>query len=175
MDREQKNTEVMMEEEEQQGTDAVKVDEQSAMPDDDNFTNKICCRLLIPYSNTNEFIPFDSKDPRGLPFPPGRVISDFCHVSDDRNSVTITLQHGTRAQNGENGTYEDTLIALARDLLMFKNQRDSPLFCREYSIAITKLEEALLWLTCRAANRQAVGIHGHGGYKSSVKRSKPEQ
>lgn len=132
--------------------------------DNDNKTFKIDCKCLVAYEDHGKrFIPYDAKDPRGFPFPPGQLpYSKHSIVSDDRNSIQITLQHGPYLQAGENGTYEDSIIALARDLLMFKNQTTSPLRCREYSTAITHLEEALSCLSRRAARLQAAGVHGTG-------------
>lgn len=130
---------------------------------DDNHSFTTWCGFRVPYERwpNHKFIPYNPEDPRGLPFPPGKLpYSKHCVVSEDRNSITITLQHGAYLKEGENGTYEDAVIALARDLLLFKNQSSSPLACREFSTAITKLEEALGWLDQRAAALQAAGTHG---------------
>lgn len=142
--------------------------------EDDNKTNKICCNLLIPYENWegNKFIPYDPKDPRGTPFPPGRLpCSSHATVSDDRNTISITFQQGPKLHCGDNGTYPDALIAVARDMLTFVNSAPQ-LRCREYSIAITKMEEALGILATRAARLQAGGTYGTGGGQSPPKRQK---
>ena len=55
------------------------------------------------------------------------------------------------------GTTNEEVLAVLIDRLGFLNQKFP---CRENALAITKLEEALLWLNKRTANRQSRGVEG---------------
>jgi hypothetical protein len=56
------------------------------------------------------------------------------------------------------GTTNEEVLSMLIDRIRFLN--DNRLPSRENSIAITKLEEALLWLNKRTANRKARGVEG---------------
>lgn len=55
------------------------------------------------------------------------------------------------------GTTNEEVLAVLIDRLKFLGEK---LPCRENSIAITKCEEALLWLNKRTAERKARGVEG---------------
>lgn len=55
------------------------------------------------------------------------------------------------------GTTNEEVLAVLIDRMKFLNAL-SP--CRENSIAITKLEESLMWLNKRTADRVARGVEG---------------
>lgn len=57
-----------------------------------------------------------------------------------------------------NGAFVETVIQIAIDRIEFFNS--SKFRCRENSLAITKLEEALHWLNSRTARRETQGIEG---------------
>ena len=57
-----------------------------------------------------------------------------------------------------NGAFVETVIAAALQRLEWYNEGEFS--CRENSIAITKLEEALLWLGKRTADREGRGVEG---------------
>ena len=57
-----------------------------------------------------------------------------------------------------NGAFVETVIAAALDRIKFYN--DTEFRCRENSLAITHLEEALHWLQHRTAEREARGVEG---------------
>lgn len=59
---------------------------------------------------------------------------------------------------GANGTFVETVLAAAIGRLEFYNS--GKFKCRENSIAITKLEEALHWCNHRTAAREARGVEG---------------
>lgn len=70
----------------------------------------------------------------------------------------INFQNGGLKEVGPNGITDQALIAIALDRLRSFNE--GPYRCRENSIAITKLEEALLWGGKRASDRAARGVEG---------------
>lgn len=55
------------------------------------------------------------------------------------------------------GTTNEEVLAVLIDRLQFLNGKFP---CRENSIALTKLDEALLWLNKRTADRKARGVEG---------------
>lgn len=57
-----------------------------------------------------------------------------------------------------NGAFVETVIAAAVQRIEFYNQ--SEFRCRENSLAITHLEEALHWLNHRTAARETRGVEG---------------
>jgi hypothetical protein len=58
----------------------------------------------------------------------------------------------------QTGFFTETLIAAAKKYLEENNVGE--LATRETSMAITKLDEALMWIGKRAADRQARGVQG---------------
>lgn len=81
----------------------------------------------------------------------------FIYIRFDKNSVSFTLQKGPIKERGKNGCQIDDMIALSKVLLEQLNKQFS---CRENSIAITKLDEALMWLERRKKDREARGVEG---------------
>lgn len=76
--------------------------------------------------------------------------------------IDIRWQDGPLGQ-GENrkepnGASVETVIAIAIDRIKFYNE--SKFKCHENSVAITKLEEALMWLDYRTKNREQQGVEG---------------
>ncbi len=62
------------------------------------------------------------------------------------------------ARKDPNGAFVETVIDIARQRIQW--YQDSKFKCRENAIAITKLEEALLWLGKRTADREARAVEG---------------
>ena len=82
----------------------------------------------------------------------------FIYVRNDKNSISFTIQDGPVKENGVNGCQVDSLIEAA--MLMIKGLNENyP--CRENSLAITKLQEALFWLAERKKDREMRGVEGH--------------
>lgn len=77
---------------------------------------------------------------------------------DERVFAEIHLQKGPVRENGINGCHHEDLIEIAIDRL--QSFQDSEWACRENAIAITKLEEALMWLDKRTQQRMSKGIEG---------------
>lgn len=81
----------------------------------------------------------------------------FIYVRHDVNSISFTVQNGPVKEVGVNGCQVDTIIATAKEMIQELNAKFP---CRENSVAITKLEEALMWLQQRKVNREARGVEG---------------
>ena len=72
--------------------------------------------------------------------------------------VEIIFQDGPIGEAGVNGVMDENLIAIVIDRL--RGFQKGPYVCRENAIALTKLEESLMWLKERTAGRQARGVEG---------------
>lgn len=72
-------------------------------------------------------------------------------------SYDIQFQDGTVKENGRNGLQVEE--ALEQVLARIK-EYNSKVPCRENSIVITKLEESIMWLNKRTADREARGVEG---------------
>ena len=82
---------------------------------------------------------------------------NFIYVRNDVNSISFTIQNGAIKENGVNGCQVETMIETAKIIIEGLN-KEFP--CRENSLAITKLEEALMWLRERTRNRIERGVEG---------------
>ena len=76
----------------------------------------------------------------------------------DNPYAKVKFQEGPIKENGVNGCHNEDLIAIVLDRLQCLNQGDFK--CRENSIAITKLEEAMMWLNRRTLDRRSRGVEG---------------
>ena len=73
-------------------------------------------------------------------------------------AIDIRFQAGPITEVGANGCQiEDVIDVLVERLQGFQR---GPFKCRENALAITKLEEARLWLSARNWKRQAQGVEG---------------
>jgi len=73
------------------------------------------------------------------------------------NTISFRIQQGPIKEHGMNGCQVDTMIKSSL-LIIQKLNEEFP--CRENSIAITKLQEALMWLEQRKKDRIARGVEG---------------
>ncbi len=84
------------------------------------------------------------------------------HVSNEGYKsdlkTTINFQNGVIKESGINGCQNEDLITIVIDRL--KGFQNSDFKCRENAIAITKLEEALMWLNKRTNDRIERGVEG---------------
>jgi hypothetical protein len=74
--------------------------------------------------------------------------------------VLIEFQNGPLQETGglPNGLSNEALLAVVEDrLLGFQSGQFS---CRENAIALTKLQEAMMWLQKRTRDRMARGVEG---------------
>ena len=78
-------------------------------------------------------------------------------VSDKANAITFYIQNGPIKENGINGCQVDTMIEAAKLVIERLNTRFP---CRENALAITKLDESLMWLRERTRNRELRGVEG---------------
>lgn len=76
--------------------------------------------------------------------------------------MAIYWQNGPLGRGAErqepNGAFVETVIAAAKQRIEY--YQESGFACRENSIAITKLDEALMWLNKRTADREARKVEG---------------
>jgi hypothetical protein len=76
--------------------------------------------------------------------------------------LRIDWQNGPLGRGGEriepNGAFVETVIAAVVERIEFYQAGEFK--CRENAIAITKLEEALLWLNYRTQKREQRGVEG---------------
>lgn len=70
----------------------------------------------------------------------------------------IDFQEGPIKENGVNGVCNEDLICMV--VTRLEHFQNSPFACRENALAITKLEEALLWLRKRTMDREVRGVEG---------------
>lgn len=82
---------------------------------------------------------------------------NFVYIRHDKNSLSFTIQNGPIKENGVNGCQVDTIIEAAKKILEGLN-KNFP--CRENSLAITKLDESLMWLNKRTEDRKKRGVEG---------------
>lgn len=68
----------------------------------------------------------------------------------------INWQNGVVEGGQQNGAFVEDVITAAIERIEYFN--DSKFRCRENSLAITKLEEALMWLRYRTSNRENQGV-----------------
>jgi hypothetical protein len=78
--------------------------------------------------------------------------------------LNITWQNGPLREQGTdepataNGAFVETVIASA--IQRIEHYNETQFRCRENSLAITKLEEALHWLNARTSRRTSQGVEG---------------
>lgn len=83
-------------------------------------------------------------------------------ASNDDGSGTplaeIHFQEGPIKEHGVNGVCNEDLIAMV--ICRLEHFQKGPFACRDNAVAITKLEEALLWLRKRTIGRENRGVEG---------------
>lgn len=98
-------------------------------------------------------------DPKSTYRVPTYKVTNEGLISD--NEATLFFCKGNKEDESvprQEGFFTETLIAAAKKYLEENNVGD--LASRETSMAITKLDEALLWIGKRAADRQRRGVQG---------------
>lgn len=95
-----------------------------------------------------------------------RIVLDEGQSADDPHQcLTIRFQNGPIAQMqtglttaGVNGVSQEALLAIVEDRLI--GFQSGPFACRENAIALTKIQEAMMWLQKRTRDRMARGVEG---------------
>ena len=78
---------------------------------------------------------------------------------EDGNVLSkIDFQEGPIKESGINGVANEDLIAMV--IRRLEGFQSSEFRCRENAVAITKLEESLMWLRKRTQDREARGVEG---------------
>lgn len=86
---------------------------------------------------------------------------DACRIEATGHILTlheIRFQKGSEADNGVNGITNEVLLAIVQDRL--NGYQAGSFACRENAMALTKIEEALMWLHYRSRDRLARGVEG---------------
>lgn len=92
----------------------------------------------------------------GFNLDPNTTCTDGDGVGE--GAVRINFQNGPIAEVGTNGITHEALIAILIDRLQcFQN---GPYKCRENAMALTHLEEAMMWLQERTRDRISRGVEG---------------
>ena len=68
----------------------------------------------------------------------------------------VNFQKGPIKENGVNGVCNEDLISMV--ICRLEHFQKSDFSCRENAVAITKLEESLLWLRKRTMGREQSGV-----------------
>lgn len=92
-----------------------------------------------------------------------RHMDDAVIRVDEKGNTTITLgrirfQEGAIKEFGVNGITQEALLAIVIDRL--RSFQAGPFSCRENAIALTHIEEALMWLQRRTISRIKRGVEG---------------
>lgn len=74
------------------------------------------------------------------------------------NLSEVIFQKGPIKDHGVNGVHNEDLIGMV--ICRLEHFQKSEFSCRENAMAITKLEEALLWLRKRTIGRENRGVEG---------------
>ena len=72
--------------------------------------------------------------------------------------ASVSFQNGPIKESGVNGCHQEDLLAIVIDRLQCFQKGEFA--CRENAIAITKIEEALMWLRKRTQDRIDRGVEG---------------
>ena len=75
-----------------------------------------------------------------------------------RACTDIHFQEGPINEHGVNGVTQEALLAVVIDRL--RSFQFGEYSCRENAVALTKLEEGLMWLQKRTRDRLARGVEG---------------
>lgn len=81
----------------------------------------------------------------------------FIYVRHDKNSLAFTIQNGPIKEVGKNGCQVEDIIAVAKHIVEELNKKFS---CRENSMIITKLDEAIMWSKKRTYDRSSRSVEG---------------
>lgn len=120
------------------------------------------------FENLNEIFAIDDPGPGGAYHLYQICKRDSGQISDEDSTfrasaenmlLTIQMQCGPRKEpSAQNGVIDADLLEIVRDrLTAFQS---GPYACRENACALTRIEEALMWLNRRAEDRITRGVLG---------------
>jgi hypothetical protein len=75
-----------------------------------------------------------------------------------RAECSVCFQEGPIALAGVNGISNEALLAIVEDRLA--GFQSGEYACRENALALTKIQEAMMWLQKRTRDRAARGVEG---------------
>lgn len=78
-------------------------------------------------------------------------------VDHDENTILFKIQNGTIKEAGKNGCQVEDIIAVSKHMVEELNKKFP---CRENSMIITKLDEAIMWSKKRTADRLSRNVEG---------------
>lgn len=107
---------------------------------------------------TNKYTRVFHEDETSFNAPHHFKVINTSDLTGKRVLGEVDFQEGAIKEHGVNGVMnEDLLIMVLTRLESFQN---SEFNCRENEMAITKIEEALLWLRKRTMGRENRGVEG---------------
>ena len=77
---------------------------------------------------------------------------------NDETRCLVQFQNGPIAEAGVNGISNEALLAIVEHRLL--GFQSGEFACRENAVALTKLQEALMWLQKRTTDRMRRGVEG---------------
>ena len=77
---------------------------------------------------------------------------------DQVELCNIKFQNGPLIEAGVNGISGEALLAIVEDRLI--GFQSGQFACRENAVALTKIQEAMMWLSKRTRDRMARGVEG---------------
>jgi hypothetical protein len=84
---------------------------------------------------------------------------EITHTGYGQTSLThVEFQNGPIQENGVNGCQNEDLLAIVIHRL--QGFQSGQYACRENAIALTKIQEALMWCEKRTADRKARNVEG---------------
>lgn len=82
----------------------------------------------------------------------------FSRYGDSAKHATVLFQNGPIQEHGVNGVSIEALLAIVEDRLV--GFQSGPYSTRENAVALTKIQEAMMWLQKRTRDRIARGVEG---------------
>lgn len=108
---------------------------------------------------TNKYTTVYHEDPEKMKYNAPHSF-EVTHIDGDKENVlaSVHFQEGPIKECGVNGVCNEDLIAMV--ITRLEHFQKSEFACRENDLAITKLEESLLWLRKRTMGREKRGVEG---------------
>lgn len=88
----------------------------------------------------------------------GSACHQYVISYNEDSNVEIYFQNGIVQEAGVNGISNEALLAIVEDRLL--GFQSGPYSCRENAVALTKVQEAMMWLQKRTLDRVKRGVEG---------------